>query len=204
MKKWESVFFRSGELRLHAARHPGSGDRPMVVVPGITTPAGAFAVAASRLADIGSDVYVLDMRGRGLSQRAGYGSHRAGDYAADVLALIDQLGLDQPLLVGHSLGARVVACARAQFPGASAGVVAIDPPMSGPGRRPYPMALDRFLSGLHGRARRARHRAGQGGLPDLDRGGTAAARRVARLVRRDRRGGQLRLVPPGGVRAGLA
>jgi N-formylmaleamate deformylase len=150
MKKSESVFFRSGDLRLHAARFPGRGDRPMVVVPGITTPAGAFAVAASRLADAGSDVYVLDMRGRGLSQRVPYGAHRAGDYADDVLALVDQLGLDQPLLVGHSLGARVVASARAQVPGASAGVVAIDPPMSGPGRRPYPIALDRFLSGLHG------------------------------------------------------
>jgi N-formylmaleamate deformylase len=150
MKKWESVFFQSGEVRLHAARHPGSGDRPMVVVPGITTPAGAFAVAAGRLAEIGSDVYVLDMRGRGLSQRVPYGSHRSGDYAGDVLALVSELGLDQPLLVGHSLGARVVACARARFPGASSGVVAIDPPMSGPGRRPYPMALDRFLSGLHG------------------------------------------------------
>ena len=150
MKKWESVFFQSGELRLHAARHPGSGDRPMVVVPGITTPAGAFAVAAGRLAEIGSDVYVLDMRGRGLSQRVPYGSHRSGDYADDVLALIGELGLDQPLLVGHSLGARVVA---APGPGSLAhrpGVVAIDPPMSGPGRRPYPMALDRFLSGLHG------------------------------------------------------
>ena len=66
MKKSESVFFRSGELRMHAARHPGSGDRPIVVVPGITTPAGAFAVAASRLTQAGSDVYVLDMRGRGL------------------------------------------------------------------------------------------------------------------------------------------
>jgi N-formylmaleamate deformylase len=150
MKKSESVFFCSGDLRLHAARHPGSGDRPMVVVPGITTPAGAFAVAASRFTDVGSDVYVLDMRGRGLSQRVPYGAHRAGDYADDVLALIDHLGLHQPLLVGHSLGARVVANARARFPGASAGVVAIDPPMSGPGRRPYPMALDRFLSGLHG------------------------------------------------------
>jgi N-formylmaleamate deformylase len=150
MKKSESVFFRSGELRMHASRHPGSGDRPIVVVPGITTPAGAFAVAASRLAEIGSDVYVLDMRGRGLSQRVPYGSHRAGDYADDVLALIDQVGLRQPLLVGHSLGARVVASARARFPGASAGVVAIDPPMSGPGRRPYPMTLDRFLAGLHG------------------------------------------------------
>jgi N-formylmaleamate deformylase len=156
MKKSESVFFRSGELRMHAARHPGSGDRPIVVVPGITTPAGAFAVAASALADVGSDVYVLDMRGRGLSERAPYGAHRAGDYAGDVLALIDQAGLHQPVLVGHSLGARVVAAARARVPGVSAGVVAIDPPMSGPGRRPYPMTLDRFLSGLHGA------RAGQG------------------------------------------
>jgi N-formylmaleamate deformylase len=133
MKDWESVFFRSGEFRLHAARHPGTGGRPMVVVPGITTPAGAFAVAAARLAGIAADVYVLDMRGRGLSQRVPYGAHRAGDYADDVLAFIDQVGLDRPLLVGHSLGARVVACARARFPGASAGVVAIDPPRTPPG-----------------------------------------------------------------------
>jgi N-formylmaleamate deformylase len=150
VSKWESVFFQSGEWRLHAARHAGRGDRPVVVVPGITTPAGAFAVTASRLAGIGSDVYVLDMRGRGLSQRVPYGSHRSGDYADDVLALVSELGLDRPLLIGHSLGARVVACARARFPGASSGVVAIDPPMSGPGRRPYPMSLDRFLNGLHG------------------------------------------------------
>lgn len=145
----ESVFFRSGELRLHAARHPGTGQRPVVVVPGITTPAGAYAVAARQLTAISSSVYVLDMRGRGLSQRAPYGAHRSGDYAADVLALVSELGLDQPLLVGHSLGARVVAAARAQFPGGCCGVVAIDPPMSGPGRRPYPMGLDRFLTGLH-------------------------------------------------------
>jgi len=148
----ESLFFRSGDLRLHAARHPGQHGRPVVVVPGITTPAGAFAFAAAAIAASPSsgDVYVLDMRGRGLSERAGPGRHRSGDYAEDVLALVGQFGLDRPLLVGHSLGARVVAGARARFPGSSAGVVAIDPPMSGPGRRPYPMALDRFLNGLHG------------------------------------------------------
>jgi N-formylmaleamate deformylase len=155
MRKWESVFFSSGELRLHAAHYPGSGSLPMVVVPGITTPAGAFGVAATRLAGIAADVYVLDMRGRGLSQRAPYGCHRADDYADDVLALVEHLGNQRledqrPVLVGHSLGARVVASARARFPGGSAGVVAIDPPMSGPGRRPYPIALDRFVNGLHG------------------------------------------------------
>jgi N-formylmaleamate deformylase len=150
MTEWESVFFRSGELRLHAAHFPGRGSLPMVVVPGITTPAGAFGVAAARLADIAADVYVLDMRGRGLSQRSPFGTHRCGDYADDVLALIEHLGLQRPLLVGHSLGARVVACARARFPGGSAGVVAIDPPVTGPGRRPYPMALERFINGVHG------------------------------------------------------
>jgi hypothetical protein len=50
-------------------------------------------VAARRLAEIGSDVYVLDMRGRGLSQRVPYGSHRSGDYANDVLALASELKL---------------------------------------------------------------------------------------------------------------
>jgi N-formylmaleamate deformylase len=150
MKEWDSVFFRSGELRLHAAHYPGSGSLPMVVVPGITTPAAAFGVAAARLADVAADVYVLDMRGRGLSQRAPYGCHRAGDYADDVLALVEHLGIQRPVLVGHSLGARVVASARARFPGGSVGVVAIDPPMSGPGRRPYPIPLDRLINGLHG------------------------------------------------------
>lgn len=147
----QSVFFHSGDLRMHAAAHPGQQGRPVVMVPGITTPAGSIAFAAEALAASPGcgDVYVLDMRGRGLSERAGPGRHRTADYAEDVLALIAHLGLDAPLLVGHSLGARVVAATRAKFPGSCAGVVAIDPPMSGPGRRPYPMALDRFINGMH-------------------------------------------------------
>jgi N-formylmaleamate deformylase len=147
-----SVFFRSDGLRLHARRHEGQGSRPVVVVPGVTTPAGGFASIAASIAELPevSDVYVLDMRGRGLSERAGPGRHRAGDYAEDVLALIDELALAQPLLVGHSLGARVVACARAAVPGYSCGVVAIDPVLSGPGRRPYPTQLDHFLNELRG------------------------------------------------------
>lgn len=121
----------------------------MVMVPGITTPAAVIAFAAERLAGVGRDVYVLDMRGRGLSERAPYGQHRSGDYAQDVLALVEHAQLEQPILLGHSLGARVVSAARAAVPGSSSAVIAIDPPVSGPGRRPYPMTLAQFVDGLH-------------------------------------------------------
>jgi N-formylmaleamate deformylase len=148
-----SVFFSSDGVRLHAVRHAGqSNGRPFVIVPGITTPAGAYGFHADRLrqSELVGDVYVIDMRGRGLSERSGPGTHRAGDYANDVIALIQQEALDAPVLLGHSLGARVVAAARAKIPGCSSAVIAIDPPMSGPGRRPYPMGLDRFIDGIHG------------------------------------------------------
>jgi N-formylmaleamate deformylase len=138
---------------MHAVRHRGNtGGLPVGVVPGIPPPAGAFGFAAERLcrSPLVGDVYVLDMRGRGLSERSGPGTHRAGDYATDVLALIESAGLEGAVLIGHSLGARVVAAARARFPGCSSRVVAIDPPMSGPGRRPYPTGLDVFVDGIHG------------------------------------------------------
>lgn len=144
-------YFQSDGLRLHASHHAGGGTRPVVVVPGITTPARGFASIASSIAGLPgvSAVYVLDMRGRGLSETAPPGRHRAGDYADDVLSLIDSAGLEPPLLVGHSLGARVVASARSMAPEASSGVLAIDPVLSGP-QRPYPTQLDHFLTELAG------------------------------------------------------
>jgi N-formylmaleamate deformylase len=158
----ESVFFRSGDLRMHALRFAGGSGRDLVVVPGITTPAASFGTVAKRLAGlpgVGS-VYVLDTRGRGLSEKTGFGSHRSADYAEDLLALIESAGLDSPVLIGHSLGGRVVAAARARFPGCSAGVIVIDPPMSGPGRAPYPIPLERMLNGVQqARAGRGREQA---------------------------------------------
>lgn len=146
----ESVFFRSGALRMHALRWSGPGGRDLVVVPGITTPAasaGSFAWRLAALPGVG-DVYVLDTRGRGLSEKSPVGTHAVSDYAADVLALIDERGLDRPVLIGHSLGGRVVAHARVQCPGASYAAVVIDPPMSGPGLPAYPIPLDRMLNGV--------------------------------------------------------
>jgi N-formylmaleamate deformylase len=153
-----SVYFRSGVLHMHALEFAVGEGRNIVVVPGITTPAASFATGAERLAameGVGA-VYVLDTRGRGLSQKSGFGTHRCGDYADDVIALIDHLGLHDPVLVGHSMGARVVAAARVKFPGCAAATVLIDPPMSGPGKAAYPIPLERMITGVRSA------RAGQG------------------------------------------
>ncbi|MFK4273920.1 alpha/beta fold hydrolase, partial [Streptomyces milbemycinicus] len=85
-------------------------------------------------------------RGRGLSDEGdGYG---LAEYAEDTEALITRLGLDRPLLLGHSMGARIAAAVavRAEVP--LRGTVLADPPMSGPDRGPYPTTREVFLRQL--------------------------------------------------------
>lgn len=139
-----SRWVRSGDVRLHALDY--GGDLPaLVVLPGITSPAITMDFVARELTDLVRPV-VLDVRGRGLSDDGeGYSLE---EYAEDAEALIIGLGLDRPLLLGHSMGARIAAvvAARARVP--LRGAVLADPPMSGPGRGPYPTSLDAFLRQL--------------------------------------------------------
>ena len=73
-KNWEDIYYTSRDgLRLHARHYPvkGSGRRPVLCLPGLTRNAKDFHVIASYLNDPERhrrDVYVLDYRGRGLSQ----------------------------------------------------------------------------------------------------------------------------------------
>jgi N-formylmaleamate deformylase len=133
----------SGALRLHVLDYGGPGV-PLVVLPGITSPAITMDFVARELTDLVRPI-VVDVRGRGLSD-AGE-TYTLDDYAADTLAVIDGLGLDRPLLLGHSMGARIAAVTAARG-AALRGTVIVDPPMSGPGRGPYPTTLGAFLGQL--------------------------------------------------------
>jgi non-heme chloroperoxidase len=52
-------------------------------------------------------VIVPDLRGHGRSEKATAG-HTVANYAADLGDLLDQLGVDRPLMVGWSMGAMVI------------------------------------------------------------------------------------------------
>lgn len=144
-----------GPVKLHALDYPGptasegseekdSLPPPVVLVPGISMPAVGMDFVACELAQT-RRVLVVDVRGRGLSQSADDYSIEA--YADDLERVVADLLPDTaPVLVGHSMGARIVtfAAARGRIP--HSGVVAVDPPLSGPGRAPYPTTRPQFMS----------------------------------------------------------
>ena len=139
-----SRWVRSGGARLHVLDYGGDGV-PLVVLPGITSPAVAMDFLARELTSLVRPL-VVDVRGRGLSD--GGGSYGLEEYAEDTEAVVAGLGLHRPVLLGHSMGARIAAVTAVRAKVALRGTVLGDPPMSGPGRGPYPTSLDVFLDQL--------------------------------------------------------
>jgi pimeloyl-ACP methyl ester carboxylesterase len=88
-----------------------------------------------RLLGDDADVVVPDLRGFGKSE--GHGdpaAYGAEGQAASVLGLIDELGLDQPVLVGYDVGSRVAQTIARARPDAVRALV-LSPPLPGVGER---------------------------------------------------------------------
>lgn len=132
--------------RLHYLDYGGTAE-PLLLIPGITMPAKTWDFVSRRLAER-CRVLAVDLRGRGLSDRGRPGDHTLPTYAGDVASIIAAEGLGRPAIVGHSLGARVATALGVLHPQARGPVVVIDPPLSGPGRDPYPTPLSEFLQAL--------------------------------------------------------
>lgn len=124
-------------IRQHLVHHAGNGPT-LLLIPGITSPAVTWGFVAERLAEA-FDVHVLDVRGRGLSE-AGALDYSLDAMAEDAIAVAEAAGLGKPVVLGHSMGARTAIRAARKAPGAFSGLVLVDPPVSGPGRRAYPSA----------------------------------------------------------------
>ena len=138
-------------IRLHYIEYSGEGP-DIVLIPGITSPAITWGFVGERLCAF-SRVIILDNRGRGLSSggpELGYG---LTDYAADTSALITQLGLVKPVVLGHSMGGRIALRLAADHPGLVGQAIVADPPVTGPGRRSYPIPVEWYLDGIDAASR---------------------------------------------------
>ena len=101
----------------------GTTGSPIVLVHGFIESTYAWRPVAERLAR-DHVVYALDLRGFGFTERRGpYGLE---GWTRQLQAFLAALAIDRPLLVGHSLGAAVVAEVARLTPDAVAGIVLAD------------------------------------------------------------------------------
>ncbi len=133
-------------IRQHYLRYGGQGN-PMVIIPGITSPAIGWGFVAERLAEW-FDVYVVDVRGRGLSSSEPDLDWGLDAQAADLVALLAALDLYDVTVLGHSMGARIAIRAARSAPVGLSRLVLVDPPVTGPGRRAYPMPLSWYVDSI--------------------------------------------------------
>lgn len=139
-------------IRQHYLRY-GGGDGPragrdaVVILPGITSPAVTWGFVGERFGRA-FDTYILDIRGRGLTEATDALDYSLDAQAADALAFVKALGLQRYALVGHSMGGRIAIRAARHAEPTLTRVVAIDPPVSGPGRRAYPAQLPWYVDSI--------------------------------------------------------
>jgi N-formylmaleamate deformylase len=134
MQSWSQGHIDSNGVSLRYFRSPsdavlplavGAAKPPLVFVHGFTDCALYFARAAEAFAK-DWDVIAYDARGHGLSDRVGT-DFDDEKRVADLLAVVTQLGLDRPAMIGHSMGGSTIAKFAAQYPALTRGVVLEDP-----------------------------------------------------------------------------
>jgi len=110
-------------VRLEVLDWGGSG-RPLVLLAGGGDTAHVFDDFAPKLTP-SFHVYGITRRGFGESgfSREGYGADRLGD---DVIAVLDALKPEKPVLVGHSLGGEEMSSVATRYPNRVAGLVYLE------------------------------------------------------------------------------
>ncbi len=125
LANWTQDDLISGGVRLHYYR-TGRGDkRPLVLVHGFSDSGLCWSRTAHDL-EAEYDVVMPDMRGHGLSERMLPGDEV--DMAADLAGLIRGLGLNRPIVGGHSMGAMITFELGVRFPELASALILEDPP----------------------------------------------------------------------------
>jgi non-heme chloroperoxidase len=118
----------------------GGEGKVLLLIAGLGNTAHVYDAFATKLIDK-YHVIGITRRGFGASSKpaTGYGADRLGD---DVLAVMQQLKIDKPVLVGHSLGGEELSSLGSRFPDKVAGLVYLDAAYSyafySPGVEPFP------------------------------------------------------------------
>ena len=109
----------AGALRVAYAGHGDPAGRPVVLLHGFPYDAHAYDAVAPLLAAAGMRVIVPSLRGFGATRFRSDATPRSGQQAAlaaDLLALIDALKLERPVVAGYDWGGRAACIVAALWP----------------------------------------------------------------------------------------
>jgi pimeloyl-ACP methyl ester carboxylesterase len=116
-------------------RSVGSGEHAVICLHGWFGSAGGWGYLPEVVDRERFTYYFPEMRGYG-ARREESGEYTMKEYAADALAVADELGLDRFSVVGHSMGGKAGACLLAQAPDRVRALVGLTPVA------PAPVPLD--------------------------------------------------------------
>ena len=151
-----STTWQEGTILVDGARfhywRTGGALQPLVMMHGFSDN-GMCWVRVAKALEGRYDIFMPDARGHGLSQRFQEGG--LVDGAADAAGFIQALGLKQPILMGHSMGAETAFEVAARYPDLARALVLEDPPWFPRQRQTMPSSpnpFEQFLMSLGGRS----------------------------------------------------
>jgi N-formylmaleamate deformylase len=125
---WQSADVRASGLKLHYYRT--GGGKPVIVLFHGITDSGLCWAPLARALEGEYDVVMPDARGHGLSDDGN--DYSPESHAADAAAFIAALGLDRPVIGGHSMGGLTATLVAARDPDIARAVILEDPAWSRP------------------------------------------------------------------------
>jgi len=127
---------QSGDVEIFYRRFGSPGRIPLLIVHGLSYFSYDWISPAARWA-VDREVVAIDMRGFGQSTWSASRDYKLETIGQDVIAVLDHLGWDKAVLLGHSYGGRVCLGTAGWHPERLAGLILVDfaPDVAALGRR---------------------------------------------------------------------
>lgn len=126
----------SGDVEIFYRKVGTPGRTPVLIVHGLSFFSFDWVPVAERIAQ-DREVVAIDMRGFGESTWSPQRNYKLDNMSGDVIAVLDALGWDRAVLMGHSFGGRVALATAGRKPERAAGLICVDfaPDLAPAGRR---------------------------------------------------------------------
>lgn len=122
-------------MKLFFRRYGRLGDQPLIILHGLFGISDNWVTYGRRIADEGFDVIIPDQRNHGLSPHSDVFNYLA--LTDDLLGLIEDERLINPILLGHSMGGKVAMRFTLEFPELVNRLIVVDISLKAYGDRPH-------------------------------------------------------------------